>query len=205
MKKLLALLFIGAIDFVHGQASFQGNHSFELYAGGPNFMKFNFLGSSANATSISGTTIIPPSGLRYSYMISNDVSIGIDVMYNSYRESYLSTDTVFVNNEWTYVSSKYIDYRSRLRVQARFNFLLPSSSPNVDSYIGLAVGTNNRWEKQWVNDIQTKDYNSTDLVVIPVSARLCYGFRYFFNYNSAFGAEVGVGGPLFSAQYTYKF
>jgi hypothetical protein len=205
MKKLLALLFIGAIGFVHGQASFQGNHSFELYAGGPNFMKFNFLGSSANATSISGTMSIPPSGLRYSYMISNDVSIGIDVMYNSYRESYLSTDTVFVNNEWTYVSSKYTDYRSRLRVQARFNFLLPSSSPNVDSYIGLAVGTNNRWEKQWVNDIQTKDYNSTDLVVIPVSARLCYGFRYFFNYNSAFGAEVGVGGPLFSAQYIYKF
>ena len=52
---------------------------------------------------------------------------------------------------------------------------------------------------------KTKDYNSTDLVVIPVSARLCYGFRYFFSYNSALGAEIGVGGPLFSVQYTYKF
>jgi hypothetical protein len=138
-------------------------------------------------------------------MISNDVSIGIDAMYNSYRQSYLSTDTVFVNNQWTYISSNYTDLRSRLRVQARFNFLLPNASPNLDSYIGLAVGTNNRWQKQWVNDSLTVDFNSTDLVVVPVSARLCYGFRYFFNYNSALGAEVGVGGPLFSVQYTYKF
>ena len=43
MKKLLALLFIGTIGLAHGQASFQGNHSFELYGGGPNFLKFDFL------------------------------------------------------------------------------------------------------------------------------------------------------------------
>ena len=205
MKKLLALLFIGTIGLAHGQASFQGNHSFELYGGGPNFLKFDFFGLGPNSTSMIGTRSIPPSGLRYAYMITNDVSVGIDVMYNSYRESYSSSDTVFVNNEWTYIPSNYTDLRSRLRVQARFNFLLPSSSPNVDSYIGLAVGTNNRWEKQWKNDSINYSYNSADLVSVPVSARLCYGFRYFFSYNSALGAEVGVGGPLFSVQYTYKF
>jgi hypothetical protein len=205
MKKLLALLFIGTIGLAHGQASFQGNHSFELYGGGPNFLKFDFFGLGPNSTSMIGTTSIPPSGLRYAYMITNDVSVGIDVMYNSYRESYSSSDTVFVNNEWTYIPSNYTDFKSRLRVQARFNFLLPSSSPNVDSYIGLAVGTNNRWEKQWKNDSINYSYNSADLVSVPVSARLCYGFRYFFSYNSALGAEVGVGGPLFSVQYTYKF
>jgi hypothetical protein len=205
MKKLLALLFIGTIGLAHGQASFQGNHSFELYGGGPNFLKFDFFGLGPNSTSMIGTTSIPPSGLRYAYMITNDVSVGIDVMYNSFRQSYVSSDTVFVNNQWTYISSNYTDFRSRLRVQARFNFLLPSSSPNVDSYIGLAVGTNNRWEKQWKNDVLNYSYNSADLVSVPVSARLCYGFRYFFNYNSALGAEIGVGGPLFSAQYTYKF
>jgi hypothetical protein len=204
MKKLLALLFIGTIGLAHGQASFQGNHSFELYGGGPNFLKFNFF-DGPNSTSTIGSTSIPPSGLRYAYMISNDVSIGVDVMYNSYLQSYVSTDTVFVNNQWTYLSSNYKDLRSRLRVQARFNFLLPSSSPNLDSYIGLAVGTNSRWEKQWKNDMLNYSYNSADLVSIPVSARLCYGFRYFFSYNSALGAEIGVGGPLFSVQYTYKF
>ncbi len=205
MRKLLTLLFVGTFGLVHGQASYLGDHSFELYGGGPNFLKFDFFGFDPNSTSTSGSTSIPPSGIRYTYMITNDVSIGIDAMYNSYRQSYLSTDTVFVNNQWTYISSNYTDLRSRLRVQARFNFLLPNSSPNLDSYIGLAVGTNNRWQKQWVNDSLTVDFNSTDLVVVPVSARLCYGFRYFFNYNSALGAEVGVGGPLFSVQYTYKF
>jgi hypothetical protein len=204
MRKLLALLFVGSIGLVHGQASFQGDHSFELYGGGPNFLKFNFF-DGPNSTSTIGSTSIPPSGLRYAYMISNDVSIGVDVMYNSYLQSYVSTDTVFVNNQWTYLSSNYKDLRSRLRVQARFNFLLPSSSPNLDSYIGLAVGTNSRWEKQWKNDMLNYSYNSADLVSIPVSARLCYGFRYFFSYNSALGAEIGVGGPLFSVQYTYKF
>lgn len=205
MRKLLALVFVGTFGLVHGQASFQGNHSFEVYGGGPNFMKFDFFGLGLNSTSVNGSTSIPPSGIRYAYMITNDVSVGIDVMYNSYRRSYVSTDTVFVNNQWTYIPSNYMDLKSRLRVQARFNFLLPSSSPNLDSYIGLAFGTNNRWEKQWVNDSLTIDYKSTDLVSVPVSARLCYGFRYFFNYNSALGAEVGVGGPLFSIQYTYKF
>ncbi len=204
MKKVLTLLFFATIGLVHGQASFQGNHLFEVYGGGPNFMKYNFFGLGPNSMSNSGSTSIPPSGIRYAYMISNDVSIGIDVMYNSYRENYLSTDTIFVNNQWTYVSSKYVDYKSRLRVQARFNFSLPNSSPNVDSYIGLAVGTNNRWEKQWVNDSLSYSYTSTDLVSVPVSARLCYGFRYFFSYNSALGAEVGLGGPLFSVQYTHK-
>lgn len=205
MKKLLALLFIGTIGLAHGQASFQGNHSFELYGGGPNFLKFDFFNFGPNSTSMNGSRSIPPSGLRYAYMITNDVSVGIDVMYNSYRESYSSSDTVFVNNQWTYIPSNYTDLKSRLRVQARFNFLLPSSSPNVDSYIGLAVGTNNRWEKQWKNDVLNYSYNSADLVTVPVSARLCYGFRYFFSYNSALGAEIGVGGPLFSVQYTYKF
>ena len=205
MKKILILLFIGSMGLVHSQASFQGNHLFEVYGGGPNFMKYDFFGLGPNSTSDIGSTNIPPSGLRYAYMISNDVSIGIDLMYNSYRESYLSTDTMFINNQWTYVESKYVDYRSRLRVQARFNFLLSNASPNVDSYIGLAVGTNNRWEKQWVNDSLEVNKTSTDLVTVPVSARLCYGFRYFFSYNSALGAEVGLGGPLFSIQYTYKF
>jgi len=205
MKKLLTFLFIGIIGIVQGQASFQGTHSFELYGGGPNFLKFDFFGFGTNSTSVNGSTSIPPCGLRYSYMITNDVSIGVDVMYNSYRQSYLSTDTVFVNNQWTYISSDYTDIKSRLRLQARFNFLLPSASPNVDSYIGLAVGTNNRWEKQFKNDVLNYSYKSADLVTIPVSARLCYGFRYYFNYNSALGAEVGVGGPLFSIQYTYKF
>lgn len=205
MRKLLALVFVGTFGLVHGQASFQGNHSFEVYGGGPNFMKFDFFGLGPNSTSVNESTSIPPSGIRYAYMFTNDVSVGIDVMYNSYRRSYVSTDTVFVNNQWTYIPSNYMDLKSRLRVQARFNFLLPSSSPNLDSYIGLAVGTNNRWEKQWVNDSLTIDYKSIDIVSVPVSARLCYGFRYFFNYNSALGAEVGVGGPLFSIQYTYKF
>jgi hypothetical protein len=204
MRKLLALLFVGTFGLAYGQASFQGDHSVEIYGGGPNFLKFNFF-DGPNSTSTIGATSIPPSGLRYAYMISNDVSIGVDVMYNSYLQSYVSTDTVFVNNQWTYLSSNYKDLRSRLRVQARFNFLLPSSSPNLDSYIGLAVGTNSRWEKQWKNDVLSYNYNSADLVSVPVSARLCYGFRYFFSYNSALGAEIGVGGPLFSVQYTYKF
>jgi hypothetical protein len=82
---------------------------------------------------------------------------------------------------------------------------MSTSSPNVDSYIGVAVGTNSRWQKQWVNDSLTENLKPVDLVAIPVSARLCYGFRYFFNYNSALGAEIGIGGPLFSFQYTYKF
>jgi hypothetical protein len=205
MKKLLVLLFIGTCGLSYGQASFQGNQLLDVYGGGPNFMKYNFYGGGPNSLGSVGTTSIPPSGLKYSYMISNDMSIGVDVMYNSLRQSYVSTDTVFVDTAWTYVTSNYMDLKSRLRIQARFNFMIPTSSPNVDSYFGLAVGTNNRWQKQWVNGLLTNNENSSTLVQVPVSARICYGFRYFFNYNMSFGAEVGIGGPLFSAQFSYKF
>jgi len=204
MKKTLVLLFLSVCGLSHGQASYQGNHHFELYGGGPNFMKFDFYNSSPNSTNGVQNLSIPPCGLRYSYMISNDVSVGVDLLYNSLRQTYSSTDTVFVNNEWTYINADYVDLKSRLRIQARFNFMLPTSSPNVDSYIGVAVGTNNRWKKQWVNGNITENLTSVDLVTVPVSARVCYGFRYFFSYNSALGAEIGVGGPLFSVQYTYK-
>ena len=206
MKKLLALiLFISSLTYVQGQTTFQGNHLLEIYGGGPNFMKFNYFGSGSSNSTATAITSIPPSGLRYAYMISNDVSIGIDVMYNSYRESYVGTDTTFVDTAWVYNAVSYVDFKSRLRIQARFNFMLPTASANLDSYIGLAVGTNNRWEKRWVDNNLIQDDNSSELVVLPVSARLCYGFRYYFNYNSALGAEVGVGGPLLSVQYTYKF
>jgi len=205
MRKILTLLFVLTMGIAKGQTTFQGNHLLEIYGGGPNFMKFDYFGSGSSNSTATAITSIPPSGLRYAYMISNDVSIGIDVMYNSYRESYLGTDTTFVDTAWVYNTASYIDFKSRLRIQARFNFMLPTASPNLDSYIGLAIGTNNRWEKRWVDDNLIQEYNSSDLVVLPVSARLCYGFRYYFNYNSALGAEVGVGGPLFSVQYTYKF
>ena len=204
MKSKLLVLFFLIWGFSFGQASYQGNHLFEVYGGGPNFMKFDFFDSGMNSISAVSSTSIPPCGLRYAYMISNDVSIGIDLLYNSYKESYVSTDTIFANNQWQYVPSDYIDYKSRLRLQARFNFMIPTSSPNVDSYIGAAVGTNRRWQKQWINGVLNENSGPQDLVVIPVSARLCYGFRYFFSYNSALGAEVGIGGPLFSFQYTYK-
>lgn len=205
MKKVLVVLFMSMCGFSFGQASFQGDQLLEVYAGGPNFMKFNYFGGGPNAIGTIGSTSIPPSGMKYSYMISNDMSIGLDVMYNSYRQSYLSTDTVFVDTAWTYVSTNYQDLKSRLRIQARFNFMLPTSSANVDSYIGLAIGTNNRWQKQWVNNVLSTNANSSTLVTVPVSARICYGFRYFFNYNMSIGAEVGLGGPLFSAQFSYKF
>ena len=205
MRKILIFLFVLSIGIAKGQTTFQGNHSLEIYGGGPNFMKFDYFELGSSNSSATAITSIPPSGLRYAYMISNDVSIGIDVMYNSYRESYFGTDTTFVDTAWVYNSASYVDFKSRLRIQARFNFMLPTASPSLDSYIGLAVGTNNRWEKRWIDNILTQDDNSSVLVVLPVSARLCYGFRYYFNYNSALGAEVGVGGPLFSVQYTYKF
>ncbi|MFZ9612769.1 MAG: hypothetical protein ACO29Q_05755 [Crocinitomicaceae bacterium] len=204
MQYILGLFLLVNVGLSFGQSSYQGNHLFELYTGGPNFMKFDFFGTEPNSITAVNSTSIPPSGLRYAYMISNDASIGFDVMYNSFKQSYVSTDTVFVDNQWQYLPSDYLEFKSRLRIQARFNFMIATSSPNVDSYIGVAVGTNSRWQKQWVNDSLTQNFKPVDLVVIPVSARLCYGFRYFFNYNSALGAEIGIGGPLFSFQYTYK-
>jgi hypothetical protein len=148
---------------------------------------------------------LAPSGLRLMYMVGDDISIGMDFIYTQASATYTKVDTSFFNNQWNYVSNDYFITKKRFRPQFRVNLHLGALDPNLDQYIGLAVGGNMRWRNVYINDsLVSSAPNALDFV-IPVSFRICYGFQYFVNYNLALTGELGLGGPILQGGLTYRF
>ena len=187
------------------QSLFVGNHIIEPYIGFPNVIKYvPVLALSQEHENVTSYFGLPPSGFRYSYMLTDDISFGVDVIFDRSRKDFVSTDTIFQNGGWQYLSYKGQRTQTRLRLQARLNFHIPISQPNADSYIGLGFGSNNRWVKDYKNGVLDRELKGSDAILIPFSMRVCYGYRYFFNYNLGIVGEIGIGGPLVSLGLSYK-
>jgi hypothetical protein len=201
--KILIGIFISFNTF--SQSLFVGNHIIESYVGFPNVTKyFPILALNQEPKNVTSYAGLPPSGFRYSYMLTDDISFGVDVIFDRSRKDFVSTDTVFQNGGWQYLSYEGKRIQTRLRLHFRMNFHLPISQPNADSYIGLGIGTNNRWLKDYKNGELEQKLSGADAILIPFSMRVCFGYRYYFNYNLGIVGEVGVGGPLLSIGLSYK-
>ncbi len=187
------------------QGLFRGNVLLNAYAGYPNFMRFNMnLSESIPQGADAQYLGLSPSGFRFMYMASDDVSVGIDLMYGMASVRYIQTDTLFYNGQWNFETNSRFVHKQRFRPQFRIDFHLGAMDPNFDQYIGLAVGGNMRSRRVYQNDILV-DSSPNDIdLVIPVSFRACYGFRYFVGYNFAIGGELGLGGPLLQFAMTYR-
>jgi hypothetical protein len=204
--KIIFSLFLSLFCVVgQAQVLFRGNVLLNAYTGYPNFMRFNLNLSESIPEGVDAQYLgLSPSGLRFMYMASDDVSIGIDLMYGMASVSYAKTDTLFFNGQWNYETNSYFIHKQRLRPQFRIDMHLGAMDPNLDQYIGLAVGGNMRSRRVYQNDILV-DSSPNDIdLVIPVSFRACYGFRYFVGYNFAIGGELGLGGPLLQFSMTYR-
>ena len=191
---------------VLSQISFTSNQLIEPYLGFPNLGR---LSAQITDTSIlekqdqkfSG---IGPSGFHYSYMLSDAFSLGIDLIYNSLSEKYRTSQDVFMNNTWTTINKNMLVSTQRLRIHVRMNFHFSAFSDMSDSYLGVGFGTNNKWKKTSENGNVIEKISGSEAVIFPFSLRLCYGYRYFFDYNWGIHGEVGFGGPLLSLGLSYK-
>ena len=204
--RIIFSLFL-SLFCMSGQAQgiFRGNVLLNAYAGYPNFMRFNMnLSESIPQGADAQYLGLSPSGFRFMYMASDDVSVGIDLMYGMASVRYTKTDTLFFNGQWNYETNSRFVHKQRFRPQFRIDFHLGAMDPNFDQYIGLAVGGNMRSRRVYQNDILV-DSSPNDIdLVIPVSFRACYGFRYFVGYNFSIGGELGLGGPLLQFAMTYR-
>ena len=205
-KYLVFFIFLFTKFTVSSQISFTSNQLIEPYLGFPNLGR---LSAQITDTSIlekqdqkfSG---IGPSGFRYSYMFSDAFSIGIDLMYNTLNEKYRTSQDVYMNNAWTIINKSMLVSTQRLRIHVRMNFHFSAFSDMSDSYLGVGFGTNNKWKKISQNGNVIEKISGSEAVIFPFSLRLCYGYRYFFNYNWGINGEVGLGGPLLSVGLSYK-
>ena len=204
--RILKILFGVLLSFnTFSQSLFVGNHVIEPYIGFPNVTKYlPMLALSQEPQNVTSYVGLPPSGFRYSYMLTDDISFGVDVIFDRSKKEFVSTDNVFQNGGWEYLSYEGQRTQTRLRLQARMNFHIPISQPNADSYFGLAFGTNNRWLKDYKNGVLERELKGSEAILIPFSMRVCFGYRYYFNYNLGIVGEIGIGGPLFSFGLSYK-
>jgi hypothetical protein len=204
--RILKILFGVLLSFnTFSQSLFVGNHVIEPYIGFPNVTKYlPMLALSQEPQNVTSYVGLPPSGFRYSYMLTDDISFGVDVIFDRSKKEFVSTDTVFQNGGWEYLSYEGQRTQTRLRLQARMNFHIPISQPNADSYFGLAFGTNNRWLKDYKNGVLERELKGSEAILIPFSMRVCFGYRYYFNYNLGIVGEIGIGGPLLSFGLSYK-
>ena len=207
MKSILFIAILSLFSLrVQAQSLFRVNVLLTPYLGYPNLLR---MGLEINEGIPSGTNVnyngLAPSGLRLMYMVGDDISIGMDFIYTQASATYTKVDTSFFNNQWNYVSNDYFITKKRFRPQFRVNLHLGALDPNLDQYIGLAVGGNMRWRNVYINDsLVSSAPNALDFV-IPVSFRICYGFQYFVNYNLALTGELGLGGPILQGGLTYRF
>ncbi len=210
MKKIFLTLVLAATGFasnLNAQVS-QGSFIIDPYYGFPNFGS-NF----ASAFEVNGNSglevkSLGPIGLRAEYIASEKVGIGIDVIYNDYDLRYTSTDSIYNGTTGTYSTTSTSNRftMQRLRVQARMNYHFETGNPNFDAYFGVGAGTNNRFRKAYENGVEVVDETDLgSLTLLPVSMRLCTGFRYYFAQNIGINFELGLGGPVLSGGLSLRF
>lgn len=210
MRLLIFTLLLFVAKGSIAQILFSGNHIIEGYFGMPNMARLsgglNFYTADLNTGEVSKFRGIAPSGIRYSYMMSEDISFGLDLIYNSSNITWSTTDTIYngVTGQWTYQQSSNQTITNRLRCHVRMNFHFQTRTPEADSYFGIGIGTNNRWIREYEDNLLVQKLTGSNSSFLPFSMRICYGFRYFFGYNWGINGEVGLGGPLFSVGASYK-
>lgn len=190
-----------------GQATRQGNIIIDPYYGGPNFGKAfieavedqNTGNTDFNASSIG------PAGLRIEYMLGDRIGLGVDAIFNTRNLTFNLRDTIYDGNGDPEIQTNSYEYdMKRLRVHLRFNYHFDISNPDLDGYLGVGAGTNSRFRTTYENGVEIDD-DLSNFTLLPFSARICVGTRYYFTDNIGLNAELGLGGPLVSGGLSFKF
>lgn len=200
MKKFLILLFISVCFLgttqVKSQAVEEGNVLIDAYYGFPNLATAALKTLYANGSQVLDLKIggLGPLGGRVEYMLADKIGLGLEV---NYANSYVEWGEDSLNLRYTYKVSA-----PRMRILPRFNFHF-SSSESLDAYFAIGAGYYNIKYKFESNDPNYSPASEEGL--IPFTARVAVGMRYFFTENIGLGAEFGLGGPLVTFGAAIKF
>ena len=120
-----------------------------------------------------------PMGVSAEYMVTDDIGVGIDFIYN--RQGYSATDPNNIDGMGNLVTYNYDVKTERTRIHLRFNYHF-TKDEKFDGYLGIGAGTNSRKNSYTSNDPYVTDVLD-DTELLPFSMRVCLGGRYFFSEN----------------------
>lgn len=186
---------------------------FDLRLGYPNWGAFNTERhvSGLETTSLTTTGIAPVSA-RFEIMLSNELSVALEGVFNSW------------GGEWTYVPELYdgdfnpigepvtTSYSAqRLRFLAGLKYHVNDINvDNLDVYGGVFIGTNRIWSEYESDDEDFRLENQNYFLYqelapqFPISWSFRVGMRYFLSHNLGLTIEAGLGGPTISAGLSYR-
>jgi outer membrane protein W len=182
-----------------GQGTEKGTVIIDPYFGFPNFGKALLQASVTEGATDVKVGGVGPLGLRVEYLVGDRFGLTLDGIYNTSSLTFSDLGSVYnsTTGMYEYVNYDYKLKMSRLRVQVGMNYHLGFGNENLDPYIGIAAGSNNRTFSTTSND---PNYVNESLsgTLLPVSMRLRAGMRFYFTENIGINFEIGLGGPVLS-------
>lgn len=186
---LTCLMFTFGTSNVNAQAVRKGDLMITGFSSYPNWGKF-LMETALSLDNVNNYSVtgIPPSGLKFEYMLSNEMSFTLDGIYNSWKANWTGNNGY--NNEVKL---------NRTRIQIGFNYHIPDlDSEDLDLYGGMAIGTNSRnvsfkSDNEFFNIDQ---YVTNPFVSFPISSRLRFGGTYYLKESIGINFEVATGGPV---------
>jgi hypothetical protein len=138
-------------------------------------------------------------GIRYDHLLTPSFSLGIDFYYLQKR----STGTMTEYNTGIISNAEYVINRFKTQIRLAYHF--PISNPDLDVYVGGGAGINNQARRLVINGATASRNEQPATFNLPVSLRTYAGLRYSFTKHFGANAELGIGGPLLSIGFHYRF
>ncbi len=202
---LSTLLFVAITPQVQAQATRKGQIMVEPYYGFPNLwtglLKVAAVAySDVNEDDIEASGL-GPMGIRAQYMVTDQLSVGLDFFYASSRLKYLDNTTDGLGNPVTY---SYEINMPRPRFLIRGEYHIPASDA-IDPYAAGGLGVDATSLTFKTNDPFFIEDEFKVRGSLPVSYRLAFGSRFYLARNVGLGIELGLGGPLLTGGLALKF
>ena len=208
MKKFFALLSLGSLftlSFAQSDANpsvdFNNNSSddnsliisegdvlISAYYGGPNLNATILQTLYSNIGSNSPDASIGPVGGTISYMVTDEVGIGLDV---NYTDLSITENQSSVDSSGNSVNYNYKVGMSTIRIMPRFNFHF-GTTEKFAPYVGLAAGWRERRYYAESNDPNFTEANQEGFN--PIAFRIAAGGSIFLTDFLGLNLELGLGG-----------
>ena len=203
--KNIFLAFLASISVLSGagaQDKSENRVCIDVFYGGPNFISRVIDVASLNnaSNSLSG---FGPVGIRADFFVAKRLSLGLEVHHarSGYKRSLRET----MGSQTYFFRDELVIDRTRIYPRLAIHF----GSDPVDAFWYVAAGYA-RWATEYRQLENTGNYFSgVQPVRINRSSTLAirtgFGVRYFFNDNFGINGDVGIGGPLVTGGFSFRF